>query len=155
MTAATPSCLSLPVAHWPELDREQWRWALQPAGFLEADKPASQWSPARRRIVEQAYGQWLAYLDRQGVLDPACGAADRATKARLQAFVTGLQGRVASASVSQMVGGLLRMFAVLAPEGDWTMLARVYSYLKQTAVPSRDKLARLVAATNLVAPASG
>ena len=36
MTAAAPPCLSLPVAHWPELDRERWRWALQPAGFLEA-----------------------------------------------------------------------------------------------------------------------
>ena len=45
-----------------------------------------------------------------------------------------------------MVGGLLRMFAVLAPEGDWTMLARVYRHLKQTAAPSRDKISRLVAA---------
>ena len=42
------------------------------------------------------------------------------------------------------------MFAVLAPEGDWTMLARVYSHLKQTAAPSRDKISRLVAADDLL-----
>ena len=57
---------------------------------------------------------------------------------------------MAPASVSQMVGGLLRMFAVLAPEGDWTMLARVYRHLKQTAAPSRDKISRLVAAGDLL-----
>ena len=57
----TPLCLV--VEDWPELDRERWRWAQEPAGFLEDDKPASRWSPARRRIGEQAYGQWLAFLD--------------------------------------------------------------------------------------------
>ena len=119
-------------------------------GLPRGDKPASQWSPARRRIVEQAYGQWLAYLDRQGVLDPACAPGERATEVRLRAFVTELQGRVAPPSVSQMVGGLLRMFAVVAPEGDWTMLARVCSHLKQTAAPSRDKISRLVAAGDLL-----
>ena len=31
----------------------------------------------------------------------------------------------------------------------WTMLARVYSHLKQTAAPSRDKISRLVAAGDL------
>ena len=148
MTAGPP-CLSLPVAHWPQLDRERWRVALQAGGLFEPDKPASRWSPARRKIVVQAYGQWLAFLDRGGMLDPACGAADRATEARLRAFVTELQGRVAPASVSLMVGGLLRIFAALAPEGDWTMLGRVYSHLKQTAAPSRDKISRLVAAGDL------
>ena len=84
------------------------------------------------------------------MLDPACAPAERATEARLRVFVAELQGRVAPASVSQMVGGLLRMFAVVAPEGDWTMLARVYSHLKQTAAPSRDKISRLVAAGDLL-----
>ena len=49
-----------------------------------------------------------------------------------------------------MVGALLRMLAVLAPERDWTMLARVYRHLKQTAAPSRDKISRLVAAGDLL-----
>ena len=81
----TPLCLV--VDDWPEVDRERWRVAQAPAGFLEADKPASRWSPARRRIVEQAYGQWLAFLDRNGVLDPSCTPGQRATDDRLSEFV--------------------------------------------------------------------
>ena len=63
--------LCLPVDHWPDSDRERWLAAKAPLGFLEEDKPASQWSLARLRIGEQAYGQWMAYLDRQGALDPS------------------------------------------------------------------------------------
>ena len=62
--------LSLVVEDWPEVDRERWRTAQEPAGLFEDDKPASRWSPARRRIGEQAYGQWLGFLDRNGALDP-------------------------------------------------------------------------------------
>src|SRR5690606_7741121 len=47
----TPLCL--PVEDWPEIDRERWRRAQDPAGFLEADEPATRWSAARRRIGEQ------------------------------------------------------------------------------------------------------
>ena len=109
MIAAASTCLSLPVAHWPELDQARWRWALQSEGFLEVDKPASQWSPARRRIVEQAYGQWLAFLARQGALDPSQAPGQRATDVRLRAFIIGLQERVAPPSTAMMVEALLAM----------------------------------------------
>ena len=49
-----------------------------------------------------------------------------------------------------MVGALLRMLSVLEPERDWTALARVYNRLKQTAAPSRDKLACMVPASELL-----
>jgi integrase/recombinase XerD len=139
----------LPVEHWPDIDRAKWLAAQTPAGFLEEDKPASHWSPARRRIVEHAYGQWLAFLNRSGLLDSSSTPGDRATEARLRDFVAGLQARISSASVLMMTGGLVRMLAVLAPEGDWTALARTYRHLKRTAVPSRDKAAHMVAATEL------
>jgi integrase/recombinase XerD len=103
-----------------------------PAGFLEADKPASRWSPARRRIVEQAYGQWLAFLDRHGMLDPSCTPGQRATDARLKQFVSELHARVAPVSVAMMLGALVRMLSVIEPDRDWEPLARVYNHLKQT-----------------------
>ena len=141
--------LSLAVDDWPQIDRERWRHALAPAGFLEADKPASHWSPARRRIGEQAYGQWLAFLYRENVLDPACSAGERASEDRLRVFIAGLQDRVSPMSVAMMVGALLRMLTVLEPKHDWHWLARVYNHLKQTARPSRDKLAYMVPASDL------
>jgi len=48
-----------------------------------------------------------------------------------------------------MIGGLLRILTLLEPEQDWGPLARVYNHLRQTAAPSRDKLSRLVRASDL------
>jgi integrase/recombinase XerD len=143
----TPLCL--PVEDWPEIDRERWRRAQEPAAFLEADKPATRWSPARRRIGEQSYGQWLAFLDRNGMLDPSCTPGGRATDDRLSAFITELRARVAPVSAAMMLGALVRMLSVLEPGRDWGPLARVYNHLRQTAAPSRDKLSRLVRASDL------
>jgi hypothetical protein len=66
--------LSLPLDQWPEADRAAWVAARTPAGFLEEDRPASHWSPARCRIAEQAYGQWLAHLGRHGLLQASPAA---------------------------------------------------------------------------------
>ena len=112
-------------------------------------KPASRWGPARRRIVEQAYGQWLVFLDRHGVLDPSCNPRRRATDARLKQFVTELRARVAPVSAAMMLGALVRMLSVIKPEQDWAPLACLYNQLKQTAAPSRNKLERLVRASDL------
>jgi integrase/recombinase XerD len=138
---------SLRLEQWPEPDRAAWVAARTPAAFLEEDRPASHWSPARVRIAEQAYGQWLAYLGRQELLKGS--PAQRATDDRLRAFVLELQGRVSPASVAMMVGALLRVLQVIEPGHDWATLQGVYRHLKRTAVPSRDKLARMVAASDL------
>jgi hypothetical protein len=141
--------LWMPVDQWPEVDRGQWSLAQQPAGFLEDDKPAAHWSRARRTIVEYAYGRWLAFLDRQGDLDPAAAPGDRASEPRLRAFVLELHERVAPFSASMIVGALLRMLTVLEPDHDWSLLAQAYRHLKRTGTPTRDKLARMVPAAEL------
>jgi hypothetical protein len=109
-----------------------------------ARQAATRWSAARRRIVEQAYGQWLAFLDRNGVLDPSQAPVERASDARLSEFVTELRARVAPESAAMMLGALVRMLSALEPNRDWGPLARVYNHLRQTAARSRDKLSRLV-----------
>jgi integrase/recombinase XerD len=118
-------------------------------GFLEPTRPPAAGARPARNIVQQAYGQWLGFLDRNGDLDPFASPGERATEARLGAFVAGLRDRVAPGSAAMMVGALLRMLLVLEPDRDWTGLARVYNRLKQTAAPSRDKLSRMVPATEL------
>jgi integrase/recombinase XerD len=145
----TRSLVSLPVDRWPDLDRERWLAAQAPAGLFEPDKPASHWVPDSRAMVAWAYGRWLAFLDRIHALDPYGSPGDRATEAYLREFVVELQGRVAPVTTSMMVGALLRMLTVLEPERDWTFLRRVYRHLKRTAMPSRDKLSRMVAAADL------
>ena len=48
-----------------------------------------------------------------------------------------------------MLGALVRMLSALEPGRNWGPLARVYNHLRQTAAPSRDKLSRLVRASDL------
>jgi integrase/recombinase XerD len=147
----TKLLLCLPVEQWPEIDRARWSAAKEPTGFLEGDKPASHWSGGRIGIVEAAYGRWLSFLDLNQALDPSSSPGDRATDDQLRAFVAELQDRMAPVSVTMTTGALLRMLAVLQPERDWTLLAQVYGHLKRTATPSRDKLSRMVPATDLLA----
>ena len=75
--------LSLKPKDWPAIDRDAWLAAQKSAGFLEPVKPASGWSAARRDIVEEGYGHWLAFLQRHGILDSSCPPGDRATERRL------------------------------------------------------------------------
>jgi integrase/recombinase XerD len=86
---------------------------------------------------------------RNGTLDLSFTPGERATEARLSEFVTELRARVAPVSAAMMLGALTRMLSVLEPERDWGPLARVYNHLRQSAAPSRDKLSRLVRASDL------
>ena len=61
--------------------------------------------------------------------------------------VAALRARVAPVSAAMMLGALVRMLSVIEPDRDWEPLARVYNHLKQTAAPSRNKLERLVRAS--------
>jgi hypothetical protein len=111
----TGSRLCLIPEHWPEVDRERWRVAQEPPGFLEPDKPANRWGLAHSRIVEQAYGQWLAFLNRNDALDPSSTPGGRATEGRLCDFITELRARVAPVSAALITDALVRMLRVLEP----------------------------------------
>lgn len=137
-----PLCMK--VAHWPRIDRELWVAACRPVRFLEQSRPASKWSPSRRRIAEQAYGQWLAWLDRCDLLDPGGTPGDRVTMERLDAFIAELQDRVAPWSVAMMIGALKRMLDIIAPETDWSWLGPICADLKLTARPGRNRFAHMV-----------
>jgi integrase len=48
-----------------------------------------------------------------------------------------------------MTGALLRILSALDPGRDRSALARAYTHLRRTAAPSRDKLSRMVSASDL------
>lgn len=97
----------------------------------------------RRRIVEQAYGQWLSWLARNGVLDAGPPGA-RVTAERMRQFIEELQDRVSPVSVSMMVGALKRMLDMLAPEIDLSWLSTWSASLKRNARPQRNRFAHIV-----------
>ena len=139
-----PLCLK--PDDWPREDLERWISAQEPARFLEPPKPASKWSTARRQIVTDAYGQWLAFLSRQGLLDVSCPPGERVTDERLKQFVAELESRVAPVSVTMMIGALLRMLEVIEPDRGWETLRSLYNHHKLAGKPKRDKLGTMVAA---------
>jgi site-specific recombinase XerD len=142
--------LCLPVLQWPAGDQRLWA-ALQqaPSSPFVPASVAAMWSPRRRRIVEQGYGQWLAWLAANGLLDADVLPEDRVTSERMTRFVTQLVERVAPVSAAMMVGALVRMLAVLSPETDWAWMRRLYQDLKGWAEPARDKRAAVVPAKDL------
>ncbi|MFT4129720.1 tyrosine-type recombinase/integrase [Labrys sp. (in: a-proteobacteria)] len=143
--------LSLKPADWPPIDQQRWREARMTVGFLSERRPARNWSLKRCRIVEQGYGQWLAFLVRTSQLDPDLQPGDRVTVERFQAFVAELQDRVSPWSTAMMVQAVARMLTVMAPGHDWNWLKTVVANLKQNAQPSRDKRGHLVEARQLYA----
>ena len=84
-----PLCLK--PDEWPREDLERWISAQELARFLDPPKPASKWSTARREIVTDAYGQWLAFLSRQGLLDVSYPPGEWVTDERLKQFVAELE----------------------------------------------------------------
>ncbi|OAN45464.1 hypothetical protein A6A04_20875 [Paramagnetospirillum marisnigri] len=111
--------------------------------------PAASWSPRRRRIVEQAYGQWLAWLHNNDLLDEDSPPEARVTPERMTAFINQLAARISQVSVTMMTGALGRILAVLSPDIDWAWMRRLYQDLKGWAEPSRDKRVAMVPAKDL------
>ena len=139
---SVPLCLK--VQDWPKGDQDLWAGARTRKSFLSGSSQAETWSPRRCRIVEEANGQWLSWLNLNGDLDPDLRPEDRVTPERIETFVKQLQDRVAPVSVGMMIGALKRMLDVVAPNADWDWLTDLYSDLKAEAKPSRNKMAHMV-----------
>ena len=140
----SPVRLTLPVTEWPAGDLQLWHAAQTPAGPFCPNSPAVTWSPARRHIVEDAYGQWLQWLTYQGRLAPESRPGARATPEKVLDYVIHLDSRMSEVSVAMMIGALVRMLAVLEPKIDRAWLRAGYQHLKLNAKPSRNKRAAWV-----------
>lgn len=143
--------LALQLSAWPEIDQIRWREARTVTSFLTGPRPASRWSDRRCRIVEQAYGQWLAYLLSTGQLDQKASPASRVQPEILRQFITILSARVAPWSVAMMVQALRTMLMALDPEAVDPISSKLVANLKRAAKPTRDKRAHMVSPSDLFA----
>lgn len=139
-----------PLQDWPLADRRAWEAARAQGGLLDDDGLAAGWRPATVNGALAIYGRFLAYLDREGLLDPAHGAGDRLTPAVLSSYVVELQGNGASRTVASYVVMLDMMLRALAPDRDWGWLGLASRRLLHRAEPSRNKRARVVPAADLL-----
>ena len=128
-----------PVAQWPAADQALWRQARKGTGPDWRDNPAFSWSERTLRKYEDAYGRYLAWLHRAGLLAESEPVAARLTPERLAGFTAMLKTEVASTSVAIYVGGLASAATALAPQADWSWLRRRSARLKLRATSSRAK----------------
>jgi site-specific recombinase XerD len=131
---------ALPFAAWPEQDRHAWLAAQSAADDLLAEeRPAARWRASSRALHCRCYGIWLAWLASEGLLDAGLPPEQRATKARLVAYlrVERARGNGARTLVNHAVG-LRHMFEALAPQQDWRWLLPMIGKLKAVVKPTKN-----------------
>jgi hypothetical protein len=63
-----PERRSMPVAEWPEADREAWQAALTPGDLLDEGGIRARYAPETNRKLAKNYGSWLTRLSRRDCL---------------------------------------------------------------------------------------
>jgi integrase/recombinase XerD len=133
-----------PVDQWPQSDRQRWQTALQPGDLLEQGGCRAEHSRYSNRAIEKGYGRWLAWLDREGLLDDRALPADRITPDRVKAYAEHLQGENASGTVIARLIELKVTAAIMDPGRDWSWIYRMASVIRARHKPARPKRPRLV-----------
>ncbi len=133
----------LPIEEWPARDRAIWTEGLEPKGLFDAAGAGANWSERSRRNTAGGYGYWLSWLQAQGACDLGLRPAERVTRDRIAAYIAELRAERADHTVLCRIQELFDALRVLAPDEDWSWLARVYRNLRAGAQPARDKLSRI------------
>jgi hypothetical protein len=118
---------------WPAADWAAWEAAMTRGGLLEDGGAAAHWRPATRKSVQDAYGRWLTFLERNGWLDLDAAPGERLTPERLRAFIAELQATAAPMTVRNRIRDLAEAQRVMAPEADLSYLRRALAKLKARA----------------------
>jgi hypothetical protein len=140
-TVKTP----LPVADWPETDRNAWLQAKAPADIFDNPYRGSDWAPASWRKAEVGYGRWLRWLTLHQPGQLALPPEARLTEDLLRGWHATLTATLAPMSQLSMVEDVVRSMSILAPKLKASSpLIRLHANLRATARPSRNK--RLVMA---------
>jgi integrase len=145
----TRSVRSLPFKGWPEADRLGWQGACRPGQRLTRGGVASHLAPVTQADLVNRYGLYLDFLDRSGQLVLTAHAAALVTPEAIAAFITELQDRVSSVTVSRTIYKVRRAAECIAPDCNFTWLAEIGKDLVLLERP-KDKFDRVVLPERLV-----
>ncbi len=146
MAGKTEDRLIVKLEDWPKADRDAWAAARRPGDVLEPGGPASHWSPGSMTWIVNAYGHWVGWLTRRGLLGKDAAALDAICRGHVAAYIADMRKVNASSSVADRLQKLSLMAGAMAPERDWEWLCLIYRKLARVAVPARDKRSKLVSA---------
>ena len=140
---------SLPLDLWPEADRKAWAAACQPSARLRRGGAAGHLKPVTRKVHERHYGNFLRFLDRNGLLRRDAPAAANVTPENVDAYLTEAKARMSSTTVHVAMWCLRRTARYMVPGLDLHWLAEIAKDLAMVAHP-RSKTDRWVLPERLI-----
>lgn len=140
---------SLPLALWPEADRNGWNAACRPAARLNPGGAAGHLKPVTRSDHAWHYGCFLGFIDRRRLLRSEAQAGAHVTVGNVDAYLAELKDRVGSVTVHGSICKLRRAAQFIAPGRDFTWLAEIGKDLALVMRP-RSKFDRMVMAELLL-----
>ena len=139
----------MPLQAWPEADRTAWPAACEPAARLKRGGAAGHLRPDSREVHERHYGNFLGFLDRNGLLRRDSPAAANVTPENVDAFLTDAKARMSSTTVHVAICCLRRAARYMVPDLDLDWLNELAKDLALVAYP-RSKFDRLVLPERLI-----
>jgi integrase len=136
----TPENRSMPVAEWPDFDRERWIAATAHRNIFDSDcNSPSQWSGDTRKGYAHGYGQWLNWLHREDPFVLFARPAERASLDRLKAYHQALTARsLADFTVAGRIRSIGQALVAIEPDHDWAWIERAADRLHGRARHKKD-----------------
>ena len=141
-----PARRALKLEEWPAADRAAWQTARAPGDVLEPESGglASHWRDSSAKSFVKSYGQFLGFLDRQGLLNKSGDAATRLNPQVLGQYIQQRSALNVSGTVLSQVRHLNMGAKAMFPGQDWTWMRPAIQNLSYLAKPAHDKRARIV-----------
>ena len=116
----------LPVALWPDADRDAFAAAYMPGDiFDDTAGPGAHLAEGTRRVIETAYRRWLGFLSEEYLDDLLRPPADRITPERVRAFAEHLATEVRQTTVAHGIANLHYAARLIDPKREWQWLKEV------------------------------
>jgi integrase/recombinase XerD len=119
-----PERRSIRMDMWPEADRRAWEHARRAGSAFELPGRAAHWAPETCRARQQAYGRYLNFLQRNGLLLSVETPAERLTLDRVALYLAEAKRLVSALTIDQILIDLRQVACALMPERDWGWIRR-------------------------------
>jgi site-specific recombinase XerD len=139
----------MPFEAWPEADRKAWRAACEPTARLKRGGAAGHLRRASREVHERHYGNFLGFLDRNGLLRRDAPAAANVTPENVDTYLAEAKARLSSTTVHVAMCCLRRAARYMIPGLELGWLNEIAKDLAVVAHP-RSKFDRLVLPERLI-----
>jgi integrase len=119
-----PERRSIRLDRWPATDRQAWEGTRRSGSAFELPGRAAAWAPETCRARQQAYGRYLNFLQRSGLLLANEVPAERLTVDRVGLYLAEARRFVSARTIDQILIDLRQVACAMMPERDWGWIRR-------------------------------